>query len=54
MRRKTAPSNNVTAFLQSVDKILASDTTDMVKREYLFLKDNYLVEHTYNQILKHF
>lgn len=49
-----APSNNVAAFTQSVDKMLASDMTAMGKKGYQFLKENYLIEHTYNQIMKHF
>ncbi len=49
-----APSNDVTAFTQAVDKMLASDIIDMGEKGYQFLKENYLVEHTYNQIMKHF
>ena len=49
-----APSNDVTAFTQTVDKMLASDMAAMGEKSYQFLKDNYLIEHTYNQIIKHF
>ena len=49
-----APSNNVAAFTHAVDKMLASDITAMGEKGYQFLKDNYLVEHTFNQILRHF
>ena len=49
-----APSNDVAAFTQAVDKMLASDIPAMGEKGYQFLKENYLVEHTYNQILKHF
>ena len=49
-----APSNSVDAFTQAVDKMLASDMSAMGEKGYKFLKDNYLVEHTYNQIMKHF
>ena len=49
-----APSNDVAAFTHAVDKMLASDITDMGEKGYQFLKENYLIEHTYNQILKHF
>lgn len=49
-----APSNDVNAFTKAVDKMLASDITDMGNKGYQFLKENYLVEHTYNQIMKHF
>ena len=49
-----APSNDVAAFTQTVDKMLASDIPAMGEKGYQFLKENYLIEHTYNQILKHF
>ncbi len=49
-----APSNDVAAFTQTVDKMLASDISAMGEKGYQFLKENYLIEHTYNQILKHF
>lgn len=49
-----APSNDVLAFTKTVDKMLASDMTAMGEKGYKFLKENYLVEHTYNQIMKHF
>ncbi|WP_288275573.1 glycosyltransferase family 4 protein [uncultured Prevotella sp.] len=40
-------------FTALVDKILASDRKSMGEKGYKFLKDNYLVEHTYNTIVKH-
>lgn len=49
-----APSNDVAAFTQTVDKMLASDIPAMGEKGYRFLKENYLVEHTHNQIMKHF
>ena len=49
-----APSNDVAAFTQAVDIMLASDMTAMGVKGYQFLKDNYLIDHTYNQIIKHF
>lgn len=49
-----APSNDVNAFTQTVDKMLASNITAMGEKGYKFLKENYLIEHTYNQIMKHF
>lgn len=49
-----APSNNVTAFTQAVNKVLASDMIVMGEKGYQFLKKNYLIENTYNQIMKHF
>ena len=48
------PSNNVDAFTKTVDKMLASDIIAMGEKGYEFLKNNYLVEHTYNIINKHF
>lgn len=41
-------------FTALVDKMLASDRKAMGEKGYQFLKDNYLVEHTYNTIMKHF
>lgn len=41
-------------FTALVDKMLASDRKAMGEKGYQFLKDNYLVEHTYNAIMKHF
>lgn len=49
-----APSNNVAAFTQTVGQMLASDMVAMGEKGYQFLKENYLIEHTYNQIMKHF
>lgn len=40
-------------FTALVDKMLASDRNAMGEKGYQFLKDNYLVEHTYNVIMKH-
>lgn len=41
-------------FTALVDKMLASDRKAMGEKGYQFLKDNYLVGHTYNAIMKHF
>ncbi len=41
-------------FTALVDKMLASDRKAMGERGYEFLKNNYLVEHTYNAIMAHF
>jgi hypothetical protein len=49
-----ARSNSVAAFTQAVDKMIASDMAAMGKKGFQFLKENYLIEHTYNQIMKHF
>ncbi len=41
-------------FTNLVDNILYSDIKAMGEKGYEFLKANYLVEHTYNAIIKHF
>ena len=41
-------------FTALVDKMLASDMKAMGERGYEFLKQNYLVENTYNAIMSHF
>lgn len=40
-------------FTALVDKMLAADRKAMGERGYEFLKQNYLVEHTYNAIMRH-
>ncbi len=40
-------------FTALVDKMLVSDRKAMGEKGYQFLKENYLVEHTYNAIMKH-
>ena len=40
-------------FTALVDKMLASDRKAMGEKGYEFLKQNYLVEHTYNAIMRH-
>ena len=40
-------------FMALVDKMLSSDRKEMGEKGYEFLKANYLVEHTYNAIIKH-
>ncbi len=47
------PSNNVELFTSCISKILAMDIKMMGEKGYLFLKENYLVEHTYNAIIRH-
>lgn len=49
-----APSNDVEAFTKAVDTILGRDIKAMGEKGYEFLKNNYLVEHTYEAIMKHF
>ena len=41
-------------FTALVDKMLASEKKAMGEKGHQFLKDNYLVEHTYHAIMKHF
>ena len=41
-------------FTALVDKLLKSDRKAMGEKGYKFLKENYLVENTYNAIMKHF
>lgn len=41
-------------FTVLVDKMLASDRQSMGEKGFEFLKENYLVENTYNAIMKHF
>lgn len=48
------PSNDVSAFTQCVDKILACDLAQMGENGYQFYLNNYTIEHTYNAIMKHF
>lgn len=48
-----APSNDVKAFTYAVDKILTADIKAMGEKGYEFMKANYLVEHTYNAVMKH-
>ena len=40
-------------FTKLVDKILASDRKEMGQKGYEFLKENYLVDNTYNAIMSH-
>lgn len=47
-------SAKVEDFTDLVDKMLKSDRKAMGEKGYQFLKENYLVEHTYNAIMKHF
>lgn len=46
-------SNSVEAFTAILDKIIHSDRKAMGEKGYEFLKANYLVENTYNAIMKH-
>ena len=41
-------------FTALVDKMLTSDRKAMGEKGYQYLKENYLVEHTYNKIMSHF
>lgn len=46
-------SKNPEDFVKLVEKMLLSDRKAMGEKGYLFLKDNYLIEHTYQAIIKH-
>ncbi len=48
-----APSNDVNAFTDAVNRMLKADIEAMGERGYEFLKSNYLVQHTYDAIIKH-
>ena len=48
------PSDSVEAFTASVAKMLSSNISSMGEKGYEFLKKNYLVENTYEAIMKHF
>lgn len=47
-------SNSVEAFSSILDMVIHSDRKEMGEKGFQFLKENYLVEHTYNAIMKHF
>ena len=47
-------SKDPSDFTMLVDKILQSDITAMGERGFQFLKENYLVDNTYNVIMNHF
>lgn len=46
-------SNSVEAFNNLIDKMLHADIKQMGERGYDFLKQNYLVENTFNAIISH-
>lgn len=46
-------SNSVEAFTSILDRMIHSDRKTMGERGYSFLINNYLVEHTYQAIVKH-
>jgi glycosyltransferase involved in cell wall biosynthesis len=46
-------SINPEDFTKLVDKVLMSDIKAMGEKGYQYLKENYLVEHTYQAIIKH-
>lgn len=47
-------SNSVEAFTSILDKMIHSNRKLMGEKGYAFLKDNYLVQNTYNAIINHF
>lgn len=46
-------SNSVKTFTETIDKILNQNTRDMGEKGYEYLKQHYVVENTYSQIIKH-
>lgn len=48
------PSNSVEAFVEVVNKMLASDRITMGQNGYDFYLNNYTIDHTYNVIISHF
>ena len=48
------PSNSVPAFVEAVEKMLASDIRQMGENGYQYYLNNYTVDHSYNQIIMHF
>lgn len=47
------PSNSVTDFTLAVNKMLSSDIRSMGEKGFEFLKNNYLVDNTYNAVVGH-
>lgn len=47
-------SNSVDDFTRILDKMLKADRESMGKKGYEYLKSNYLVQNTYDAIIKHF
>lgn len=48
-----SPSNSVPAFVDAVNKILASDIKQMGENGYHFFLNNYTTNHTYQAIVRH-
>ena len=46
-------SNSVEAFTAILDRMISADRTAVGEKGFAFLKENYLVENTYNAIVKH-
>lgn len=46
-------SNSVDAFTFILDKMIRSDREEMGEKGFQFFKENYLVDNTYNAIMKH-
>ena len=47
------PSNSVDAFVQAIDKMLASPIVTMGDNGYRYYLNNYTTQHTYDAIVKH-
>lgn len=48
-----SPSNSVEQFVKAIDKMLASDISQMGENGYRFFLENYTTECTYSAIVKH-
>ena len=48
------PSNSVSAFVETVDRMLEADIKQMGENAYRFYLNNYTVAHTYGAIMSHF
>lgn len=46
-------SNSIESFSSILDKMIQAERKTMGEKGYEYLKNNYLVEHTYNAIMKH-
>ncbi|MGN0206245.1 MAG: glycosyltransferase family 4 protein [Muribaculaceae bacterium] len=47
------PSNSVEAFVMAIDRMLASDITQMGENGYKFFLENYTTDRTFKAIMKH-
>lgn len=47
------PSNSVKCFVETIEKVLASDMKSMGEKGYMFYLNNYTVSHTYSAVMLH-